>query len=71
MGYSEVFIALGLGLNITTIVVIFFSSKQKEIVVVTNNNKQGLSLNKSAILFTGLLLVGFGFQVIGALYGTV
>lgn len=73
MGQSEIFIALGLGLNITTMIVIFFSSKPKEVVASTINSKKhyGISFNKSAILFTGLLLLGFGFQVIGALINSI
>lgn len=69
MGYSEIFIGLGLGLNIATLVGVFFFSKAKEIV--SAESKQGFNLNKSAILFTGLLLIGFSFQVIGALYRVV
>ncbi len=73
MGQSDIFIALGLGLNITTMVVVFFSSKSKEVVTSSINSKKyfGISLNKSAILFTGLLLLGFGFQIIGALINSI
>lgn len=73
MGHSDIFIALGLGLNITTMIVIFFLSKPKEIVTSSTNSKKhyGINFNKSAILFTGLLLLGFGFQIIGALINSI
>ena len=64
MGISELYIIIGLSLNIITFIAIFFSSKQKETIII---NKTTIGVNRSAVINTTLLIVGFSLQVLGAI----
>ena len=65
MENSTLFISLGLALNIITFIALFFSAKQKN----TDQIKNTLvGVNKAAVAYTFLLIVGFGFQLLGVLY---